>query len=85
MKQQQTSFVKLVPIVKPGGVYVIEDLQTSLDGGAIQTRQTIPTTLDMIKNMVEDVQHRAPAKKSPVAHRINSFEIGDNICFFLIK
>lgn len=82
MSQQRTSITKLLPIVSYGGLYVIEDLQTSFD--ALNSGNTFKsTTLGLIADLVEDVQKRAPSKKTLFGDRINSFEVGKNICFFL--
>lgn len=84
MNQQRTSITKLLPIVSSGGLYIIEDLQTSFD--ALSQGNTFKsTTLGLIADLVEDIQKKAPIKKTLIGDRINSFEIGNNICFFSIK
>jgi hypothetical protein len=53
MKQQQVSFGFLFPFVKPGGLYIIEDLHTSLPKIHPEFKATPATsTLSMIENFI---------------------------------
>ncbi|CAF1061583.1 unnamed protein product [Adineta steineri] len=85
MNQQITSFVQLLPKVKSGGIYVIEDLLTSYistyGGGYLRNS----TTIEFIKKIIENIQTASPEKSIQVAKRIRSLEIGDEICFFTVK
>jgi hypothetical protein len=85
MNQQITSFTNLLPKVKSGGIYVIEDLLTSyMDGyGGGYLRNS--TTIEFIKKLVDNIQAISPQKSIQVANRIYSFEIADEICFFIVK
>ncbi len=85
MNQQITSFNNLLPKVKSGGIYVIEDLLTSyIDSyGGGYLRNT--TTIEFIKKLVDNIQAISPQKSIQVANRIYSFEIADEICFFIVK
>lgn len=85
MSQQLTSVFKLLPIVKPGGFYVIEDLETSLGSKPANVIGYASTTLGLIKDLVDDVQKKAPQKKTPIANNVNWFEIRSNICIFSVK
>lgn len=63
MKQQMTSFKKLFPLLKRGGLYIVEDLHTSYwnaygGNGDFKNPNAGPgTTLEFLKNLVEDVNY----------------------------
>ena len=85
MNQQRTSLITLSPLVRPGGLYIIEDLETSYRrfyGGQYLNSST---TIGMLKSFIDDVQSEVPVKTVPVSARIFSFEIGDGICILTIK
>jgi hypothetical protein len=85
MNQQKTSFMTLLPLVRSGGLYVIEDLETSSlesHGGAYLNSSS---TIAMIKNFVDEVQADVPVKTIPIASHVLSFEVGDGICIFTRK
>ena len=85
MTQQITSFIYLLPKVRSGGIYIIEDLETSYSpnygGGYLLNNSTI----ELIKRFVDDIQKSVPRKTTKLTKRIFSFEISNNICFFNIK
>ncbi|CAF1593964.1 unnamed protein product [Adineta ricciae] len=85
MNQQRTSLITLSPLVRTGGLYIIEDLETSYRrfyGGQYLNSST---TIGMLKSFIDDVQSEVPVKTVPVSARIFSFEIGDGICILTIK
>ena len=85
MSQQITSFTYLLPKVRSGGVYVIEDLLTSYMlqyGGSYLNNST---TIEFIKRLVDDIQLTSPRKSTKMAERLSSFEIANEICFFSVK
>ena len=64
MQQQQTSFAVLYSSLRKGGVYVIEDMNTSFKtryGGTRRPNCTSPTTANMIKSLYDEV-HTVPVK-----------------------
>ena len=85
MKQQITSFTYLLPRLKSGGIYAIEDLFTSYEpsfGGGYLLNTT---TIEMIKSLVDGIQRSSPSFKSSVSQRIVSFELTNEICIFTAK
>ncbi|UJR38307.1 hypothetical protein I4U23_030977 [Adineta vaga] len=85
MNQQRISLTFLSPLVLAGGLYIIEDLETSyrrVYGGQYLNSST---TIGMIKMFVDDIQSDMPIKTIPVSARIFSFEVGDGICFLTMK
>jgi hypothetical protein len=70
------SFTELYPAVRPGGWYVIEDLETSYweshGGGPVGTRGT---AVDLIKGMVDRVQ------QEPGAGDASELHVFDGIAF----
>ncbi len=82
MKQQITSFVNLLPKVRTGGVYVIEDLQTSYTSAPDGSYVANYTTIELIKRLVDDIQTDVPQKVTQLGDKIFSFEISNRICFF---
>jgi len=85
MNQQKTSLMILLPLVRSGGLYIIEDLETSYSqfhGGNYGDPQS---TISLIKNFVDEIQSKSPKKIFPIAEKIFSFEVGNGICFFTVK
>jgi hypothetical protein len=85
MTQQKTSLMILVSLVRSGGLYVIEDLETSYlprFGGHYFNSSS---TIELIKKFVDEIQSGSPIKTISIAKHIFSFEIGNGICFFTIK
>jgi NDP-sugar pyrophosphorylase family protein len=85
MRQQITSFTYLLPKVRSGGIYVIEDLLTSYieSYGGSYLRNS--TTIALIKRLVDDIQTISPYKSTQLVEKISSFEVSNEICFFNIK
>lgn len=85
MKQQITSFKKLLSKVKSSGLYVVEDLLTSYmieyDGGYLSNS----TMIELIKIVIDEIQTASPVKRLEISKRIRSFEISDEICVFILK
>ncbi|HSX10110.1 MAG TPA: hypothetical protein VLF94_00115 [Chlamydiales bacterium] len=63
MNQQITSFVRLFPHVRSGGIYVIEDLHTSywigFQGGfhPDKRKATPNSTTEFLKTLIDDINH----------------------------
>eukprot|EP01062_Namystynia_karyoxenos_P048992 TRINITY_DN37416_c0_g1_i1.p2 TRINITY_DN37416_c0_g1~~TRINITY_DN37416_c0_g1_i1.p2 ORF type:complete len:413 (+),score=130.44 TRINITY_DN37416_c0_g1_i1:68-1240(+) len=58
MDQQITSFERLFPLVRPGGLYIIEDLETSFRhdmGGTAARQRAGNTTLQYLQRIVTDI------------------------------
>lgn len=85
MNQQITSLNHLLGKVRTGGVYVIEDLETSYSSFPGSGYLVNTTTIELIKRLVDDVQVGSPRKVTQLADKIFSFELGDKICFFTKK
>ena len=85
MNQQKTSFFNLISLVRSGGIYVIEDLETSYvksyGGGYLKPS----TTISFLKTFIDELQPSSPNKTIPIANKISSMEVGDSICFFTLK
>ena len=84
MKQQITSFTYLLPKVRSGGVYIIEDLQTSYMGPPYADLAN-STTIEFIQRLVNDIQVESPRKSIQIAEKLFSFEISNKICVFTVK
>jgi hypothetical protein len=85
MVQQITSLTHLLSKVRSGGIYIIEDLHTSYIesfGGGYRLNST---TLELIKNILDDIQSESPRKTTSVGAKVSSFEIGNKICFFNVR
>ena len=82
MTQQKTSFLSLFSLVRPGGFYVIEDLETSYMGEYGGKYLNSSTTIEFIKSLIDELQPIAPKKNMTVTSQLFSFEIGAGICFF---
>jgi len=83
MNQQRTSFQHLFPRIRPGGLYIIEDLETSyrpaFGGGHVGLQGT---TIRMLKNMIDAINNKYHEGSLVVAPaKIESLRFYDNICF----
>jgi demethylmacrocin O-methyltransferase len=85
MNQQRISFMNLLSLVRSGGLYVIEDLETSYNPTYITDYSNSSTTIGLIKILVDEIQQESPIKTINTARNILSFEIADGICFFTRK
>jgi hypothetical protein len=87
MEQQITSLEKLFPIVKPGGMYFCEDLQTSY----IESYGATPgakTMMGFIQELLNDLNVNiggAPPLQHEVGREMRSVECGEEICGFFKK
>eukprot|EP01065_Artemidia_motanka_P017000 TRINITY_DN20572_c0_g1_i1.p1 TRINITY_DN20572_c0_g1~~TRINITY_DN20572_c0_g1_i1.p1 ORF type:complete len:386 (+),score=76.17 TRINITY_DN20572_c0_g1_i1:73-1158(+) len=64
MHHQLNSFEHLFPAVRPGGVYVIEDLETSFYprrewGGTVRAQRAEATTVGYLRRLLNDLHWRA--------------------------
>lgn len=82
MKQQITSLTHLFEKVRSGGIYVIEDLETSYSSFPGSGYLVNTTTIELIKRLIDDVQKDSPIKVTQLGDQISSFEIANQICFF---
>jgi mannitol-1-phosphate/altronate dehydrogenase len=85
MKQQITSFTHLFAKVRHGGVYIIEDLQTSYFNTTDSGYLVKNTTIELIKRLVDDIQVDSIQKSTELGDKLFSFEISNRICFFTKK
>jgi hypothetical protein len=87
MNQQQTSFMTLLTLVRSGGLYVIEDLETSYNPtyASEYLNSSTTTTIELIKIVVDEIQRKSPTKIIPSVRSVFSFEIADGICVFTVK
>ena len=53
MKDQQTTFIRLFPLLKSGGTYILEDLHTSFDSG-YDVEKGKMTTYEMVESFVRN-------------------------------
>lgn len=85
MNQQKTSFMVLLPLVRSGGIYVIEDLETSYSPSYGGNYLDPSSTISFIKTFVDEIQPESPKRTNPLGSKVFSFEVGDGICFFTVK
>lgn len=89
MNQQLVSLKTLLSSVRPNGIYVIEDLETSfiLEFGGDPSGAANNTTIALLKYMVDDFQDSKPGPKwnSDLMRYIYSFDIGPGIVFFRVR
>ncbi|KAF2148743.1 hypothetical protein K461DRAFT_329625 [Myriangium duriaei CBS 260.36] len=87
MVQQRTSLRHLWKAVRPGGVYFLEDLQTSFMGeygGTAEARAKGETTVGMIHKLVEDLMW--PRERQVVFEDVESvyhIDCSAEVCAFL--
>jgi hypothetical protein len=85
MKQEIISINTLVSSVRPGGLYIIEDLETShmKSFGGHPSDETSNTTITLLKRMIDDFQDGKPGPKwnTHLFNYIYSYEIGPGIVF----
>jgi len=83
MKQQKTSLKVLWSHLNPGGIYVIEDLETSYwpqFGGKLRGKKT---AISYLKKFIDKVNWRAICHKRAEEHRIDANENGvESIHFY---
>ena len=82
MKQQLTSLMHLWPTVRPGGIYVIEDLQTSYQegygGDPMTTGGTKHTTIKHLFQIVDDIM--TGRNSLPISRDVLSVDCMPEIC-----
>lgn len=83
MDEQQLSFKLLFPYIKPGGVYVIEDLETSYyekwGGGPIGHKKT---TISLLKSFLDVINRFAHGgDRAPAPAEISGMHFYKNIAF----
>lgn len=85
MVQQMTSFDALFPALKPGGIYFVEDLQTSYmanyGGGAVGSGMV--TMMERIKGNLDDLITGAPRMES--TRDVSSIDCMREVCAFSKK
>lgn len=88
MNQQITSFNRLFPIVKPGGIYFVEDLATSYMEG-YGGKKGSGTMMEMVQELLDDLNRDVggPALKdgNTIGQEMRSVECGEEICAFFKK
>eukprot|EP01062_Namystynia_karyoxenos_P066817 TRINITY_DN60737_c0_g1_i1.p1 TRINITY_DN60737_c0_g1~~TRINITY_DN60737_c0_g1_i1.p1 ORF type:complete len:503 (+),score=113.48 TRINITY_DN60737_c0_g1_i1:93-1511(+) len=90
MKHQLNSFEVLFPLVRPGGIYVIEDLETSFYprwGGTARAQAADQTTVGYLRRLVTDLNWRAEKTgvyvghvPTPWSHWVRSVDCDRGIC-----
>ncbi|CAF0792758.1 unnamed protein product [Didymodactylos carnosus] len=86
MQQQITSIKTLIPAVRSGGLYIIEDLLTSYMSGYHGKYLDPSTIISFIKNLVDDIQTASPIRTvTSIGKYVRSFELENEICLFNIK
>ena len=85
MQQQIIAFKTLLPSIRSGGHYIIEDLLTSYMSALGGKYLDPSTTIEFIKRLVDDIQAASPKKITNVGRLLFSFEISDEICVFNVK
>ena len=79
MNQQIVSLNHLFKIVKPGGVYILEDTQTSYSsdyGGGPRNVPDKTTLIGMVKEMVDDLDSNVKTTSmtsGPIVHQVSKY------------
>eukprot|EP01063_Lacrimia_lanifica_P033249 TRINITY_DN585_c1_g2_i5.p1 TRINITY_DN585_c1_g2~~TRINITY_DN585_c1_g2_i5.p1 ORF type:complete len:348 (+),score=129.91 TRINITY_DN585_c1_g2_i5:49-1092(+) len=90
MEQQITSFLHLFPIIAPGGVYVIEDLETSYYYSQKEVLEQT-TTVGLLQRILQDLAYRPEQRLSslpigmhekvvPLSPWIRSIDCDRSVC-----
>ncbi|CAG8961756.1 hypothetical protein HYFRA_00006299, partial [Hymenoscyphus fraxineus] len=90
MTQQITSLTTLFPIIKPGGIYFLEDLGTSYlsEYGAVPGART---AMDMVTSLIHDLNadlgynKHDGFRKNAFSGDMRGVECGEEICAFFRK
>ncbi|KAI4604459.1 hypothetical protein KJ359_000597 [Pestalotiopsis sp. 9143b] len=89
MHQQQASLEMLWKIVKPGGLYFVEDLQTSFMAGYAGDTTggkdpNVPTMAKTIYELIDD-KLTPDGKRHPMSMEMRSIECQREVCLFTKK
>jgi len=79
MEHLRTSFMHLFPRLRPGGIYVLEDLGTcywSDYGGGLHNRMSM---IELLKSLVDNINHHWSGIGNPL--EIGRMHFYPNICF----
>lgn len=72
MSQQKTSFNILFDQLNEGGIYVIEDLETSY---LVDYKDSLPTTVDFLKGLVDSVNKKGKNNNIKSMHFIKDLAV----------
>lgn len=89
MKQQITSFTVLWPAVRPGGVYFIEDLETSWSpmygGRPGMTDDSADTAMGFTFRLIDEINGQVGHPRGELSASLRSVECMEGICAFYKK
>ncbi len=77
--EQQGTLTYLWPHLKPGGVYIMEDIHTSYIERWGMTYRAEETTVELLKQIIDDI-HVATHKQSPVLGGVKSMHFYFETC-----
>ncbi|HEX8241599.1 MAG TPA: class I SAM-dependent methyltransferase [Allosphingosinicella sp.] len=81
-RHQTASFAALFPLLRDGGLYVIEDLHSSYWPGALEGGYRRPgTAIELVKTLIDDMHARFHRKGVRSAGQIVGIHIYDSIVF----